>query len=53
MPGHPWTTIVFVGAFWALAVNTVIRNPRSAGIGVLILLAGVPTYFFWRRGRPA
>jgi len=52
MPGHPWTTIVFVAAFWALAVNTVIQNPRSAGIGVLILLAGVPTYFFWRRGRP-
>ena len=51
MPGHPWTTIVFVAAFWALAVNTVIHNPRSAGIGVLILLAGVPAYFFWRRGR--
>ena len=52
MPGHPWTTIVFVAAFWALAVNTVIQNPRSAGVGVLILLAGVPAYFFWRRGRP-
>jgi APA family basic amino acid/polyamine antiporter len=49
MPGHPWTTIVFVAAFWALAVNTVIQNPRSAGIGVLILLAGVPAFFFWRR----
>jgi basic amino acid/polyamine antiporter, APA family len=52
MPGHPWTTLLFVLAFWALAVNTVVRNPRSAGIGVLILLAGIPVYFFWRR-RPA
>jgi APA family basic amino acid/polyamine antiporter len=52
MPGHPWTTIVFVGAFWILAINTVVDNPRSAGIGVLILLAGVPAYFFWR-GRAA
>jgi basic amino acid/polyamine antiporter, APA family len=52
MPGHPWTTMLFVVAFWALAVNTVVRNPRSAGIGVLILLAGIPVYFFWRR-RPA
>jgi APA family basic amino acid/polyamine antiporter len=51
MPGHPWTTIVFVAAFWSLAVNTVVENPRSAGIGVLILLAGVPIYFLWRRGR--
>ena len=49
MPGHPWTTLVFVGAFWALAVNTVVQNPRSAGIGVLILLAGIPAYFFWQR----
>lgn len=50
MPGHPWTTVVFVAAFWALALNTIVQNPRSAGIGVLILLAGVPAYFFWRRG---
>jgi len=49
MPGHPWTTILFVGAFWALALNTVFRNPRSAGIGVLILLAGIPAYFLWQR----
>lgn len=49
MPGHPWTTLVFVAAFWALALNTVARNPRSAGIGVLILLAGIPVYFLWRR----
>ena len=49
MPGHPWTTLVFVGAFWALAVNTIVQNPSSAGIGVLILLAGIPAYFFWRR----
>jgi APA family basic amino acid/polyamine antiporter len=44
--------MVFVVAFWGLAVNTVVRNPRSAGVGVLILLAGIPVYFFWRR-RPA
>jgi basic amino acid/polyamine antiporter, APA family len=49
MPGHPWTTSVFVAAFWALALNTVVRNPLSAGIGVLILMAGVPVYFLWRR----
>jgi APA family basic amino acid/polyamine antiporter len=49
MPGHPWTTIIFVAAFWALAVNTVVRNPASAGIGVLILIAGIPVYLFWRR----
>ena len=50
MPGHPITTVIFTLAFWALALNTVIQFPRSAGIGVLILAAGVPVYFYWRRG---
>jgi APA family basic amino acid/polyamine antiporter len=49
MPGHPWTTIVFVGAFWMLAASTIVANPTSAGIGVLILLAGVPAFYFWSR----
>ncbi len=49
MPGHPWTTLLFVVAFWLLALSTVAQFPRSAGVGVLILLAGVPAYFAWRR----
>ncbi|HEU4629026.1 MAG TPA: amino acid permease [Gemmatimonadaceae bacterium] len=49
MPGHPVTTLIFTLAFWALALNTVVQFPRSAGIGVLILAAGVPVYLFWRR----
>ena len=49
MPGHPATTIIFTLAFWALAVSTIAQFPRSAGIGVLILLAGVPVYLVWRR----
>jgi basic amino acid/polyamine antiporter, APA family len=53
MPGHPLSTIIFVVAFWILAANTVIQSPRNAGMGVLILLLGVPVYLFWRRrGRP-
>ena len=47
MPGHPWSTMLFVAAFWSLAINTVVRAPTSAGIGVLILLAGVPAYYAW------
>lgn len=52
MPGHPVTTILFVAAFWVLAANTIIQSPRDAGMGVLILLLGVPVYFFWTRKRP-
>jgi APA family basic amino acid/polyamine antiporter len=48
MPGHPYTTLLFTLTFAALAVTTVLRYPRSAGIGVLILLAGLPAYALWR-----
>lgn len=49
MPGHPATTIVFVAAFWMLAASTVFNFPREAGMGVLILLLGIPVYLFWRK----
>jgi len=50
MPGHPVTTIVFVSAFWILALSTIVQFPRDAGMGVLILLIGVPVYLYWKRG---
>ena len=49
MPGHPVTTLLFVGAFWVLAAHTIWNNPSDAGMGVLILLLGLPVYLFWRR----
>ena len=49
MPGHPYTTALFVVTFWTLAVSTVIQFPKDAGMGVLILLLGVPVYWYWRR----
>jgi APA family basic amino acid/polyamine antiporter len=48
-PGHPWTTIVFIAAFWIVAANAVVQFPTSAGIGVLVLLAGIPVYLLWSR----
>ena len=49
MPGHPATTVLFVAAFWLLAATTVWNNPFDAGMGVVILLLGLPVYLFWRR----
>jgi APA family basic amino acid/polyamine antiporter len=49
MPGHPVSTMVFVLAFWILAASTIVQFPKDAGMGVLILLIGVPVYVFWKR----
>ncbi len=52
VPGHPFTTGLFVLAFWALAISTVAREPGHTLRGVAILLVGVPVYLAWRRFRP-
>jgi APA family basic amino acid/polyamine antiporter len=48
VPGHPVTTAVFVIACWLVVINTVYTYPENTLIGLAILLAGIPAYFFWR-----
>ena len=48
VPGHPWTTVLFVAVCALIVVNTVYRYPENTLIGFAILLAGIPAYSFWR-----
>jgi APA family basic amino acid/polyamine antiporter len=48
-PGHPVTTLLFIVAAAAVVFNTVYRYPANTLLGFIILLAGVPVYFIWRR----
>jgi APA family basic amino acid/polyamine antiporter len=48
VPGHPFTTAVFVATCWLVVLNTMYRYPANSLVGMAILLAGVPVYFFWR-----
>jgi APA family basic amino acid/polyamine antiporter len=54
VPGHPVTTIFFVAACWLVVINTVYTYPANSAIGMGIVAAGIPAYFFWswrkRRG---
>jgi APA family basic amino acid/polyamine antiporter len=49
IPGHPITTLIFIAVCWLVVINTIYRYPINTGIGIGILLAGVPVYIFWRR----
>lgn len=51
VPGHPWTTGLFVLACGAFVVNLVIGRPRETLLGFGILALGVPAYFGWRLAR--
>jgi len=49
VPGHPVTTVLFIAICWLVVINTVYRYPENTLIGLGILLAGIPFFFFWRR----
>jgi basic amino acid/polyamine antiporter, APA family len=48
VPGHPLTTGLFVVICWLVVINTVYKYPENTLIGLGILIAGIPAYFFWR-----
>ncbi|HWN08208.1 MAG TPA: amino acid permease [Pyrinomonadaceae bacterium] len=51
VPGHPVTTLLFIAICWLVVINTVYKYPENTLIGLGILLAGIPFFFFWRRLR--
>lgn len=49
VPGHPWTTGLFVAVAWLIVVNTIYKHPKNAGIALCILFLGLPVYFLLQR----
>ena len=50
VPGYPWLPLLFIVAVAAVVVSVLLDNPRNAGIGLLIMAAGIPAYGLWRIG---
>jgi APA family basic amino acid/polyamine antiporter len=53
MPGHPVTTLLFLAAAWYIVGDTVLKSPHDTGIGIAILLSGLPVYALFTRKRAA
>jgi APA family basic amino acid/polyamine antiporter len=49
VPVYPLLPLLFMAAVAAVVIATMIDSPRAGGIVLLIMLAGVPVYFLWRR----
>ncbi len=47
--GYPWTPAIFVIASLAIVVNAFFSDPRVTLTGSLIILAGIPLYYFFTR----
>ena len=48
VPGYPWTALVFVLVAAAFVVNTLVTSTRSSLFGLVLLVAGVPAYVYWK-----
>jgi len=49
VPGHPFTTALFVLSAAGVVITTDLTYPKDSFIGMLILLTGVPVYWYWSR----
>lgn len=47
--GYPVVPAIFIGGMLLLVVNTLIERPLESLGGLLLIVVGVPVYFFWRR----
>jgi APA family basic amino acid/polyamine antiporter len=51
VPGHPFTTALFVASCAGIVASTVISYPGNSVIGWMILAAGIPVYLYWSRSK--
>jgi APA family basic amino acid/polyamine antiporter len=49
VPGYPLMPLIFIAVIAWVVLATMRDNPMNAGIGLAIIVAGVPVYFIWRR----
>ena len=51
VPGHPFTTGLFVAACWMIVLVTVWNDPANSAVGYAILLVGLSVCLFWLKRR--
>ena len=49
MPGHPYTTLLFLAIVWSVVLDLLVTDPHDTLIGMAILISSVPLYFVFRR----
>jgi basic amino acid/polyamine antiporter, APA family len=47
--GYPWTPAIFVLVSLAIVLNAFYSDPELSGWGTVIILAGIPLYYFFSR----
>jgi len=50
--GYPVVPLVFIGGSLAFVANTLFERPAESLAGLVLLLLGLPAYWYWRQRRP-
>ena len=53
MPGHPYSTGLFILVCVFVVVNTIYKYPINTLVGIGILLTGIPVYYYWKKNTAA
>lgn len=48
-PLYPWIPAIFILFSVFLTINTIMEAPRDAAIGTLLMVAGLPLYYYWKK----
>jgi basic amino acid/polyamine antiporter, APA family len=51
VPGHPFTTILFVLSCVGIVASAIVASPPNSAIALSIMLAALPVYYYWKRFR--
>jgi APA family basic amino acid/polyamine antiporter len=49
--GYPVIPMIIILFSFALTINTVIIQPKQSAIGMLLVLSGIPFYYYFKRIR--
>ena len=47
-PLYPWIPAIFILFSVFLTINTIMEAPRDAAIGTVLMVAGLPLYYYWK-----
>ena len=49
VPGHPFTTMLFVLSCVGIVGSAIVASPANSAIALGIMLAALPVYYYWRQ----
>jgi APA family basic amino acid/polyamine antiporter len=47
--GYPLPVVIYISLAILLVLDFVYLSPKTSGVGILIVLAGIPVYLVWSR----